>query len=322
VNDTRFTEPAAVDAWDAWFRWRSSGELCDRTIDATWARVARAVAAVEGDAAMSWTQRFIDAFSRWQMLPGEALLASAGTGVAPAVRTTAAVLNVAAFVRAPGLSTARIDRDRLREAAALAVRLVDDAAIGLAREGTAHAAPRIGLIGFANALVALGIGYTDAAAVPVATAVASALAEGCLEGAVALARERGETEASDRGALAARWRALGVSGDSVRALLHDGVRYGALTAIDPHPRLARFANDVADSVDPMASSLPGATTSMAQLAIRVAIRRWIDRPIERPLVEATLPDIATRQACFRYATLHDLPEPHWRIETNPPRAMS
>jgi hypothetical protein len=39
-SDSAFMTPLAVETWDAWFRWRDRGQLRDRTIDATWERVA------------------------------------------------------------------------------------------------------------------------------------------------------------------------------------------------------------------------------------------------------------------------------------------
>jgi ribonucleoside-diphosphate reductase alpha chain len=78
-----------------------------------------------------------------------------------------------------------------------------------------------------------------------------------------------------------------------------GVRHAALTAIDPQPRLARLANNVADALDP--SAAPVAPQAMsddvanardhATTAIRMAMQPWIDAPIEqspRPVVSSPI----------------------------------
>ena len=71
---TTFSSPAAVDAWDAEFRWRDAHRLRDVTIDDTWHRVAEAAAAAEPEHASAWSARFVDAFSRWRLLPEAHLL--------------------------------------------------------------------------------------------------------------------------------------------------------------------------------------------------------------------------------------------------------
>src|SRR5215467_4366586 len=74
-----FLDPAAVDAWDEWFRLRENGELRDVSIESTWQRVARALAEPEGSAAAQWSRRYFDAQAHWFFVLDERLLASAGT---------------------------------------------------------------------------------------------------------------------------------------------------------------------------------------------------------------------------------------------------
>src|SRR5690349_4974277 len=114
---TPFTAVAAVVGWDAWFRWRDAdGQLLDRTIDATWWRVAHAVAAAEESQADAWARRFVDAFGTWRLLPDERLLAVAGTGSTLAAgEALQATLNAGAFV----LPRGGLDLDRLADTAAL-----------------------------------------------------------------------------------------------------------------------------------------------------------------------------------------------------------
>lgn len=307
VQATRFVDPAAVDAWDRWFRWRRAGSLCDRTIDATWRRVVDAIAAADRHGE-SWGHRYVDVFSLWQLLPDERLLRAAGTGVeAGPLAPPSAALNVAAFVVAPLTGQARFDDERFSGVAALAVRLLDDALV--ATVGIAPAAVsalHIGLIGFGDALQLLGIRYDDQHAVDQARAVGKALAIGTLRGTTELARERGSI--ADGTAYLAE---LCGDRDLPLALVEDakrhGVRHTRLTAIERHPRLALLANNASDALDPWlprqrrtpptgtsrraAAGRAAPTEAMlaAQLAIRAAIQPWIDAPIDCPLATACEP---------------------------------
>ena len=289
VPATRFTDPAAVEVWDAWFRWREGTSLRDLTIDETWWRVAQSVVGVEGIEAALWAHRFVDAFSHWRLLPDERLLLAAGTGASlHDLAMPAAALNIAAFVAVvPGMQP-RLALGRLVETAALAVRLLDNA-IALSKGESAPSGLRIGLIGLADALQLLGIPYASVEAQHQARLVARALAEGCLRGAIDLADERGEREPlADRRYLAARWLARDMPPGLVQDGLRVGVRHALLTAIDPHPRLARLANCVADALDPLPGSFALEATSAdvpngyihASRGIRAAMQPWIDAPIE------------------------------------------
>lgn len=73
----------AVDIWDAWFRWREQGALRDLTVNATWDRVATALASIEPADATIWSERFTDAFRAWRLLLDERILATAGRGRTP-----------------------------------------------------------------------------------------------------------------------------------------------------------------------------------------------------------------------------------------------
>src|SRR5690348_11516870 len=76
-----FIELAAVEAWDAWFRWREQGDLRDLSIEGTWRRVAVALASVEAQGEIAtWQSRFMQTFATWRLLPDEQVLANAGTG--------------------------------------------------------------------------------------------------------------------------------------------------------------------------------------------------------------------------------------------------
>ena len=65
--------PIARHVWET--RYRSPSEA---TVQASWRRVANAVAAIESD--LAWEPRFLDILRDFQFLPGGRILAGAGTG--------------------------------------------------------------------------------------------------------------------------------------------------------------------------------------------------------------------------------------------------
>ncbi len=288
VRATRFTAPAAVDAWDNWFRWRDADRLHDRTIDATWWRVANAIvsANLEGQ---HWARRYADAFSRWQLLPDERLLRIAGTATGLAsIASPCAVLNVSAFVIAPRTRQARFDDERFAHVAGLAVRMLDDALVAMNGALSDAAELRIGLIGFADALHALGIDYAGARAVEHADLIGNTLACGTMQGALELIDERGPLGPASACQLAT-WQGRRVADAQRDAAARNGVRHSRLTTIDPQVRLSLLANHASDALDPRPETATG-TTVAAQTAIRAAIQPWIDAPIAYPLATADAPD--------------------------------
>lgn len=326
---TRFTDRAAVDAWDSWFRWRNGEGLRDRTIDATWWRVADAVAGVEGARDRQWAYRFVESFSRWQLLPDERLLQMAGTGAGlRPFESPRATLNVAGFVTAPLTRQARFDGERFAGVAALAVRLLDDALVTMHGAAPTFSGLRIGLIGLADALRLLGIAYDDPRAAQQASVVGRALATGTLRGTTELAMERGPIDARPRHRVAL-WRDRGTPDELVAAAMHGGVRHTRLTAIGQQPHIALLANNASDALDPPtnrrrarhdpvpdAASAPPAITVEAlvgaQLAIRAAIQPWIDAPIEYPVTMTGEADADKIESFTRLAGAYGLCEPSFR----------
>lgn len=305
--ETHFSDPAAVDAWDGWFRWREDGFLRDLTIDATWHRVADCIARVEGVHAPAWTQRFIDAFSQWRLLPDPRLLQSAGTTAASApVKRASTVVNAAAFVSLPRTAAASFDHEKFVESVGLAVRLLDNIRnCGCSEPGSSGL--RLGLIGMADAMNQLGHRYESASARKFATELATAFSEGALQGAIGLARERGEAQ-TDRKALARLWRARGVSPSLLNDLLRSGVRHTRITVIERQPRLALFANNTSDAIDPQLPDRQQKAESqvLAQVELRAAMQPWIDELIDYPLLAASEPSAATMESLQALARGHGL----------------
>lgn len=337
-----FIELVAVEAWDAWFRWREQADLRDFSIEDTWRRVSAALASVEpcGEIAM-WQKRFMDALASWRLLPDERLLADAGTGRATyRGGVLHAALNAASFVPTDCAAAPSLDLAAISGCAALAVRVLDNAAL-LADMTVLRL--RIGVIGIADALALLGLAYDSDAGRAQAASMARALAEGCLHGSIVLARDRGGRTDLRR-----------VSAGSPRDAARRSPRHTQLTAITSQPRLALLANDVADAADPLRernhthliAAVDGQralrssgyalnildahggdacdrTSTLAdlpwtaQMAMRAALQPWIDEPIDYPLLATHVPDDTQRTEAHRLALAYGLGEPGWRNPAGP-----
>lgn len=75
-----FPNRLAEDIWAARYRFADAAGGPEPTIDATWARVAHALAAPERDDRAGWERRFAGALADFRFLPGGRILAGAGTG--------------------------------------------------------------------------------------------------------------------------------------------------------------------------------------------------------------------------------------------------
>ena len=321
-NGSPFVTPAAVEAWDAWFRWRENGVLRDDTVDATWRRAASALASVEpADRRTAFELHLLDAFANWRLLLDERLVATAGTNrECWPDNDLAAVLNIVGFVRDAGALNAKMDLGAIKDCAMLATHALDNALLLGNRSGQPVKTLRIGIIGFAEALAMLGLDYASVEAQKHAKSIAQSLAEGCLQATVALAEARGATVHCDA-AWIEKARLRGMPADLIeRARVH-GLRHASLTSISSQPRLAKFANDTSDAVLPMTAgeallayrgswpSVPAASAVPAQLEIRGAMQSWIDEPISCPVRTLGKPMLAdhldwyARAAAFGLGTL-------------------
>ena len=329
-----FVDAVAVEAWDAWFRWRDHSDLHDLSIDVTHARVARALAAAEpAGSAAAFEKNLVDACSSWQLLLDERLLATAGTDNPQWTDDTlVAVLNPAMFVRDRFSANARFDHAAFGRTAELAVHALDNA-LALANQCTGNDGThlRIGLIGLADALAFLRLGYDTPGARTEAYWIAQTLAQGCYRGTIRLACERGA-----RRQLVDHARARSILESSPLSLLLAAERYGLrhsqLTAITSQKRLALLANNVADALDPLHGAdrawfvgsrdnprllrssgyavtatralFPARSTlwtsmetlanipSRAQVEMRDAMQAWIDMPICYPIAHFPESEIA------------------------------
>jgi len=81
MRNDPFTAEISRHIWDSKYRWREPGEVRDQTIDASWRRVAHALASVESaDARAGWERQFYSILEDFRFLPGGRILAGAGTG--------------------------------------------------------------------------------------------------------------------------------------------------------------------------------------------------------------------------------------------------
>jgi ribonucleoside-diphosphate reductase alpha chain len=75
-----FSNRLAEEIWQSRYRLQAPGQAPEPTIDASWARVARALASVEPADAPIWERRFADVLADFRFLPGGRILAGAGSG--------------------------------------------------------------------------------------------------------------------------------------------------------------------------------------------------------------------------------------------------
>ncbi len=74
-----FTCAVSERVWRAKYRYQGNKDSPEGSIDDTWRRVAKAVAAVETDPDF-WEKRFYELLKEFKFLPGGRILAGAGTG--------------------------------------------------------------------------------------------------------------------------------------------------------------------------------------------------------------------------------------------------
>lgn len=279
---TRFTDARAVDCWDTRFRWRSGERLRDRTVDATWQRVASALGG-DGSDGGHWRSRYAAAFAALQVLPDPRLLRRAGTERAvPPLRAPRAALNAGVFVIEAGSARARFDHERFAAAAALAVRMLDDAAVAFGADRSGRLRLELGLIGLADAFARMGVDYCGEQAPALARGIARSLALGGLQGAWRLARERGGRDGDGNGDgtdLAALWAARETPAALIEAASANR-RHARLTRVRPQPSLARLANGASDGIEPAATTQTK-TRALAEARARIAaaMQSWLDAPV-------------------------------------------
>ena len=77
---TRFASSLAQEIWETRYRLVGAAGVADTSVDATWTRVARALAGAEPKDRATWQRRFEDVLADFKFLPGGRIIAGAGTG--------------------------------------------------------------------------------------------------------------------------------------------------------------------------------------------------------------------------------------------------
>jgi ribonucleotide reductase alpha subunit len=268
TDPSPFIDPAAVDVWDTWFRLRENGQLRDVSVEATWERVARELAKPESALQTQLTARLLDAQSNWQIVLDERILAAAGTPRFAWPADPIAVLNAAAFVGNALTDAAHFQFDAFRATAELAEQILDNTLLLNPSPNGAHRNLGIGIIGIGDAVALLGKRYDSAAGRVLASRIAKALAEGCFAANVRLARDRGAMPEPAPDAIdAAAMR--GMPADLLDCATRYGLRRATSTAITSQRRLARFANNVADALDPLDDHHDAASKQPAVSRVRM-----------------------------------------------------
>lgn len=236
------------------------------------------------------------------------------------------------------------DPAEVADCAALAVRALDNAAL-LARIPVPHL--RIGLVGLAGSLYLLGLRYDSEEGRAHAASLARALADGCRRANAQLAIERGVGAGGAQEALLRQGRA-GAAPALVRGGRVVGQRHATLASVSSQPRLALFANAVADALDPLMGFghayvfvAPGGQRKVLssgyaftllgkdrategdetlgrvgwepQLRMRAAVQPFMDEPVDYPLLVARYPDDAERRRADQLAGALGLERPAWRV---------
>jgi len=167
-------------------------------------------------------------------------------------------LNLTAFVASPFAADARLDLAALADAAALAVRFLDNV-IDVSRyplpaqAGQARLTRRIGLglTGLADTLVLLGLDYDSDAARALAATAMQTLRDAAYRASIVLAREKGAFPAFDADAFLASGFACRLPADIRDAIAAHGIRNSHLLAIAPAGTISLLANNCSSGIEPI-----------------------------------------------------------------------
>ena len=166
-------------------------------------------------------------------------------------------LNLAALVLRPFTADAHFDFTRFRELVPVAVRMLDDAIDASqfplpAQAERVHRSRRLGLgvTGFADALIMLGLHYDSAPARGFAAELFRTLRDEAYRASVALAQERGAFPAYDPDYLSAAFiRRL--PDDISSAITAHGIRNSHLLAVAPAGTISLLAGNVSSGIEPV-----------------------------------------------------------------------
>ena len=167
-------------------------------------------------------------------------------------------LNLTRFVHEPFAPQARLDLPALGEAAARAVRLLDNVIDASryplpAQASEAHAKRRIGLgiTGLADTLIMLGLHYGSEEARRLGVDIMQTLRDAAYGASVELAREKGPFARLEKDAFLAAPFVRSLP-DSLRdGIASHGIRNSHLLAIAPTGTISLLANNVSSGIEPL-----------------------------------------------------------------------
>lgn len=167
-------------------------------------------------------------------------------------------LNLVRFVEAPFSPQARLDTGSLQQAAALAVRLLDNV-IDASRfplpqqEIQAKETRRIGLglTGLADALVLLGFRYGSPHALAVAAEAMRTICHAAYRASIDLAKEKGSFPAFERDKYLQGEFVRSLPGEIQQGIAAHGIRNSHLTAIAPTGTISLLAGNVSSGLEPI-----------------------------------------------------------------------
>ena len=167
-------------------------------------------------------------------------------------------LNLARFVISPFSPEARLDTAALRDAAAVAVRMLDNV-IDLSRfplprqAEMAHGTRRIGLgiTGLADAMVMLGMRYGSPESLAFARETMQVVCHAAYRTSIDLAREKGPFPYLDRRAHLDRPFIRRMPDDIRDGIARHGIRNSHLLAVAPAGSISLLANNVSSGIEPI-----------------------------------------------------------------------
>lgn len=254
VSDAFLAAVAADGDWPLRFAGQVRRTLKARAL---WQRILRAAYDTAEPGVL-----FVDTINRDNTLAGrETLTTTNPCGEIPLPPYGACdlgSLNLTAFVVAPFAADARLDLAALAEAAALAVRFLDNV-IDVSRyplpaqAAQARRTRRIGLgiTGLADALALLGLRYDSEAARALAARAMQTLRDAAYASSIRLAREKGAFPDLDRDAFLASGFARRLP-DALRdAIAAQGIRNSHVLAIAPAGTISLLANNCSSGIEPV-----------------------------------------------------------------------
>jgi ribonucleoside-diphosphate reductase alpha chain len=170
-------------------------------------------------------------------------------------------LNLAAFVQAPFSAKARVDFDALADAAAIAVRFLDNVIEvsryplpAQAQQATSTRRIGLGITGLADSLVLLGLRYDSEAARQLAALVLQTLRDAAYRASIELAAEKGAFPAFAPEPFLASGFASRLPDDIRAAIAARGIRNSHLLAIAPTGTISLLANNLSSGIEPIFSA--------------------------------------------------------------------